>query len=64
MNKKKEKNPLFAEVSLTSEEFQKSPVGYSQRPKFMKLIYPNGTMLILPVGISVSDLEQYIRIVV
>ena len=46
MNKKKEKNPLFAEVSLTSEEFQKSPVGYSQRPKFMKLIYPNGTMLI------------------
>ena len=61
-NRKQNKQPLFAEVNLTGDEFQKSPSSYMQRTRFLKLVYPNNVTLILPGDISASQLEQYIRI--
>ena len=61
-NRKQNKQPLFAEVNLTGDEFQKSPSSHMQRTRFLKLVYPNNVTLILPGGISASQLEQYIRI--
>ena len=60
-SKKSSKQPLFAEVELTGDEFKQSS-GVHQRTKFMKLVYPNNVTLILPGDISVSQLEQYVRI--
>ena len=63
MNSKKQtKQPLFAEVNLTGEEFKQSPINNFQRTRFLKLVYPNDVTLILPGDISASQLEQYIRI--
>lgn len=45
-NKKQTKQPLFAEVNLTGEEFRKSPSTHMQRTRFLKLVYPNGVTLI------------------
>ena len=39
-NRKQNKQPLFAEVNLTGDEFQKSPCSHMQRTKFLKLVYP------------------------
>ena len=61
-NKRQNKQPLFAEVNLTGDEFEKSPSTQSQRTRFLKLVYPNNVTLILPGDISASQLEQYIRI--
>ena len=61
-NKRKDKDPLFAEVKLTGEEFKQSPNNHAQRARFLKLVYPNDVTLILPSDISASQLEQYIRI--
>ena len=61
-NKRKDKDPLFAEVKLTGDEFKQSPNNYAQRTRFLKLVYPNEVTLILPGDISASQLEQYIRI--
>ena len=61
-NKRKDKDPLFAEVKLTGDEFKQSPNNYTQRTRFLKLVYPNEVTLILPGDISASQLEQYIRI--
>ena len=61
-NKKQIKQPVFAEVNLTGDEFQKSPSSHMQRTTFLKLVYPNDVTLILPGDISASQLEQYIRI--
>ena len=61
-NKRQNKQPLFAEVNLTGDEFQKSPSSHMPRTRFLKLVYPNNVTLILPVDISASQLEQYIRI--
>ena len=61
-NKKQIKQPVFAEVNLTGDEFQKSPSSHMQRTIFLKLVYPNNVTLILPGDISASQLEQYIRI--
>ena len=61
-NKKQSKQPLFAEVELTGDEFKKSPSNHIQRSRFLKLVYPNDVTLILPGDISASQLEQYIRI--
>jgi hypothetical protein len=61
-NKRKDKDPLFAEVKLTGEEFNQYPNNYAQRARFLKLVYPNNVTLILPDDISASQLEQYIRI--
>ena len=61
-NKRKDKDPLFAEVKLTGDEFKQSPNHYAQRTRFLKLVYPNDVTLILPGDISASQLEQYIRI--
>ena len=58
-NKKQIKQPVFAEVNLTGDEFQQSPSTHMQRTRFLKLVYPNNVTLIL---ISASQLEQYIRI--
>lgn len=61
-NKKQSKQPLFAEVNLTGDEFKHSPSTYVPRTRFLKLVYPNDVTLILPGDISASQLEQYIRI--
>lgn len=61
-NKRKYKDPLFAEVKLTGDEFKQSPNNYAQRTRFLKIVYPNDVTLILPGDISASQLEQYIRI--
>ncbi len=61
-NKRKDKDPLFAEVKLTGDEFRQSPSNHMQRTRFLKLVYPNEVTLILPGDISASQLEQYIRI--
>ena len=61
-NRKQNKQPLFAEVNLTGDEFEKSPSIHIQRTRFLKLVYPNNVTLILPGDISASQLEQYIRI--
>ena len=61
-NKRKDKDPLFAEVKLTGEEFKPHPSNYAHRARFLKLVYPNNVTLILPGDISASQLEQYIRI--
>lgn len=47
-NKRKDKDPLFAEVKLTGDEFKQSPSNYAQRTRFLKLVYPNNVTLILP----------------
>ena len=63
MNSKKQpKQPLFAEINLTGDEFRQSPSTHMQRTKFLKLVYPNDVTLILPGDICASQLEQYIRI--
>ena len=61
-NKKQIKQPIFAEVNLTGDEFQKSPGTHMQRMRFLKLVYPNDVTLILPGDISASQFGQYIRI--
>ena len=61
-NRKQNKQPLFAEVNLTGDEFEKSPSTHIHRTRFLKLVYPNNVTLILPGDISASQLEQYIRI--
>ena len=61
-NKKQTKQPLFAEVNLTGDEFRQSPSIHMQRTRFLKLVYPNGVTLILPGDTSASQLEQYIHI--
>ena len=61
-NRKQNKQPFFAEVNLTGDEFQKSPSSHMQCTRFLKLVYPNNVTLILPGDISASQLEQYIRI--
>lgn len=61
-NKRQIKQPVFAEVNLTGDKFQKSPSSHMQRTRFLKLVYPNDVTLILPGDISASQLEQYIRI--
>ena len=55
-NKKQIKQPIFAEVNLTGDEFQKSPSSHMQRTRFLKLVYPNNVTLILPGDISASQL--------
>ena len=57
-NKRQNKQPLFAEVNLTGDEFQQSPSSHMQRTRFLKLVYPNNVTLILPGDISVCQLEQ------
>jgi len=61
-NKRKDKDPLFAEVKMTGDEFKQSPNNNAQRTRFLKLVYPNNVTLILPGDISASQLEQYLRI--
>ena len=61
-NKRQNKQPLFAEVNLTGDEFQQFPSSHMQRTRFLKLVYPNNVTLILPGDISARQLEQYIRI--
>lgn len=61
-NKNQSNQPLFAEVNLTGAEFRHSPSPYVHRTRFLKLVYPNEVTLILPVDISASQLEQYVRI--
>ena len=61
-NKRKDQDPVFAEVKLTGEEFKPHPSNYAHRARFLKLVYPNNVTLILPGDISASQLEQYIRI--
>lgn len=60
--KKKEKDPMFAEVQLTGDEFNKNRTENCRRMRPLKLVYPNDVMLILPGDISAEQLEQYIRI--
>ena len=55
-NKKQIKQPVFAEVNLTGDEFQQSPSTHMQRTRFLKLVYPNNVTLILPGDISASQL--------
>ena len=64
MNNRKQnkQQPLFAEVNLTGDEFEKSPSTHIQCTRFLKLVYSNNVTLILPGDISASQLEQYIRI--
>jgi len=59
---KQTKQPLFAEINLTGDEFRQSPSTHMQRTRFLKLVYPNDVTLILPSDISASQLEQYIHI--
>ena len=40
-NRKQNKQPHFAEVNLTGDEFQKSPDTHMQRTRFLKLVYPS-----------------------
>ena len=61
-NKKQAKQPLFAEVELTGDEFKQSPSTHMQRTRFLKLVYPNDVTLILPGDISACQLGQYICI--
>lgn len=61
-DKRQTKQPLFAEVNLTGDEFRQSPSASAHHPRFLKLVYPNDVTLILPGDISVGQLEQYIRI--
>ncbi|MBQ8007991.1 MAG: hypothetical protein IJ256_00475, partial [Bacteroidaceae bacterium] len=56
------KQPLFAELELTGDEFNQSPSTHMQRTRFLKLVYPNDVNLIRPGDISASQLGQYIRI--
>ena len=51
-NKRKDKDPLFAEVKLTGDEFKQSPNNYAQRTRYLKLVYPNDVTLILPCDIN------------
>ena len=66
MNSKRQnsRQPLFAEVKLDGAP--SSPhldaIEHAGRPRFMKLYYPNGVMLMLPGDIPPSQLEQYVRI--
>ena len=61
-NRKQNKQPLFAEVNLTGDEFEKSPSSQIQRTRLLKLVYPNNVTLILPGDVTASQLEQYSRI--
>lgn len=61
-NRKQNKQPLFSEVNLTGDEFEKSPSTQIQRTRFLKSVYPNNVTLILPGDVTASQLEQYIRI--
>ena len=38
-NRKQTKQPLFAEVNLTGDEFRQSPSTHMQRTRFLKLVY-------------------------
>lgn len=64
MNKRQDKQHIFAEVKLTDENMpqQEEPASRGTRAKFLKLIYPNDVTLVLPGDIVPAQLEQYIRI--
>ena len=52
-NRKQNKQPLFAEVNLTGDEFEKSPSTQIQRTRFLKLVYPNNVTRKHPTPILV-----------
>ena len=51
-NKKQIKQPVFAEVNLTGDEFQQSPSTHMQRTRFLKLVYPNDVTVSSHLGPS------------
>ena len=57
-NKKQTKQPLFAEVNLTGDEFRQSPSTHMQRTRFLKLVYPNGVTLSMSVN-RVRDVSRF-----
>lgn len=60
---------FFAEVKITarpasdvSERVDGNYFKSEKRRPFLKVVYPNGVHLVLPVGVDVELLEKYIRI--
>ena len=54
--------PKFAEVVIGESEAKKMRVAANGRPSrspYLKLVYPNGVMLILPADSSVEQLRAY-----
>lgn len=62
--RRNKKSPLFAEVDLTENDVEQMAYSSNRRHRtpFIKLTYPNGVNLILPMDITPDRLEQFIRI--
>jgi hypothetical protein len=59
--------PKFAEVVISdneAKEMRESANARNRRNPYLKLSYPNGVTLILPAGISIEQLRDYISITV
>lgn len=59
--------PKFAEVVIGDSEAKEMRVAANSCPSrspYLKLVYPNGVMLILPANTSVEQLRAYIGITV
>lgn len=61
-NKQKlKRRPVFADVVVDSQETGPSDTIRNVRSQYMKLLYPNGVTLILPIGIPSVQLMEYIN---
>lgn len=56
----KSKKPGFARVKVKNQEFDNTPSPHN-RGQYLKLAYPNGVTLILPVDISPELLGRFIQ---
>ena len=53
--------PVFADVVVAPREPGQSDLSREVRSQYMKLLYPNGVTLILPVGVSADFLMKYVN---
>ena len=53
------RQPVFADV-VAPRELGQSEASRDVRSQYMKLLYPNGVTLILPVGVSPELLMKYV----
>lgn len=55
------RQPVFADVVVEPREPVQSDSSRDVRSQYMKLLYPNGVTLILPVGVSADLLMKYVN---
>lgn len=60
METKDSNKSSFARVRVQESQSSESPV-LSSRSQYLKLLYPNGVALILPINIAPQLLGQYIH---